>query len=83
MKYINRTISVKLPWKASDYAKSLPLRPNGFAGPVEAALEDMFPPLFTKPFPLVSTPCCIVDAEGVILAWYLPEGLTPSRQACP
>jgi hypothetical protein len=72
---------VKLPWKASDYANALPPRPNGFAGPVEEKLEELFPPLFSKPFPLVSKPSCLVDSDGIILAWYLPDGLTCSRQA--
>jgi hypothetical protein len=72
---------VKLPWKASDYANALPPRPNGFAGPVEEHLEEMFPPLFSKPFPLVSKPSCLLDSDGIILGWYLPDGLTYSRQA--
>jgi hypothetical protein len=46
----------------------------------EVRLEDMFPPLYPKPFPTVERPACIVDAEGIILAWYLPRALTVSRQ---
>lgn len=73
-------ITVKLPWKVSDYALALPPRPNGFHGPVEDAFAAMFPPLFNKPFPLVSTPSSIVDPEGIIAAWYPPEALTAARQ---
>jgi hypothetical protein len=63
-----------------DYALALPSRPNGFVGSLEEKLEEHFPPLFAKPFPLVSKPASLVDSEGVILAWFLPEGLTSSRQ---
>jgi hypothetical protein len=49
---------------------------------MEAQLEQMFPPLSARPFPMVDRPAMLVDEEGIILAWYLPDAMTASRQVC-
>jgi hypothetical protein len=43
----------------------------------EASLRWQYPLLNGV---MASTPCIIVDMQGIILAWYLPEILTDSRQ---
>ena len=78
--FIYSTFTVKLPWKISDYTKAMPPRPSGFHGPAEDGFANAFPPLFQKPFPIVSAPSSIVDSDSIIAAWYLPDGLTASRQ---
>lgn len=69
-----------MPWCAKDYLSSLPSRPNGFHGSVEEAIEINFPPAEKKPFPTLSKPAIIVDKNGIILVWYLPEALGQNRQ---
>src|SRR5260370_8572627 len=44
----------------------------------EASLRRQYPPLNGV---TASTPCIIVDMQGIILAWYLPGIMTNSRQA--
>jgi hypothetical protein len=56
-----------------DYALALPSRPNGFVGSLEEKLEEHFPPLFAKPFPLVSKPALLVDSEGLFLPGFYPK----------
>jgi hypothetical protein len=75
-----REVPVRLPWKADDYARQLPARPNGFDSFTEKRLSDQFPPLSARPFPKVTLASTLVDAEGVILAWFLPGAFSASRQ---
>jgi len=58
----------------------MPSRPNGFDSPIEDGLLKQFPPLYDVPFPTCRDPITITDSEGLILAWYLPNSLTPERQ---
>lgn len=44
----------------------------------EKSLRKRYPPLKGVTF---SAPCIIVDMQGIILTWYLPEILSESRQA--
>ena len=72
--------TVVLPWSVSDYNMHLPARPNGFFGSLEETMESLFPPLFPRPFPMVDSPCVIMDNNAIIIYWYLPGCLTLSRQ---
>jgi hypothetical protein len=55
-----------------------PLQPGTKASHAkEASLRRQHPPLNGV---MASTPCIIVDMQGIILAWYLPGILTDSRQ---
>lgn len=71
---------VVLPWSAADYCRHLPARAKGFSGSLEERMETMFPPMFSLPFPMIDTPCIIVDNTAAILFWYLPRSLTLTRQ---
>jgi hypothetical protein len=73
---------VVVPWSVVDYCAHLPARPKGFDCPREDEILAKFPPLYQRPFPTVTEPCCVVDNQGVILAWYLPRCLTAKRQVC-
>lgn len=76
----NTSLSVYVPWSAAEYDKYTPPRPSGFDGPVEERLEERFRRAYEKPFPHIQDPCVLVDIDGIILAWYLPAGLTVERQ---
>jgi hypothetical protein len=71
---------VMVPWKATEYRDRMPPRPNGFDGVIEEELLQNFPQILKPPFPTISDPVCLVDYDGFILSWYLPECLTFSRQ---
>lgn len=76
----NVGLSVYVPWSAAEYDQNTPPRPSGFDGPVEERLAALFEKAYEKPFPYVQEPCIVVDKDGIILAWYLPAGLTFERQ---
>ena len=68
-------------WDVTRYADKLPKKslPRGsdLAKAKEASLKKQFVPLdgFTA-----STPCIIIDSQGIIMAWYLPNILSSARQ---
>jgi hypothetical protein len=68
-------------WDITRYAERLPkksLRSGTKAShEKEESLRRRYPPLNGV---TASTPCIIVDMQGIILAWYLPGILTDSRQ---
>ena len=70
-----------MEWDVTRYADKLPkkLLPRGVkAGKEkEASLKQRFVPLDGV---VASTPCIIIDAQGIIMAWYLPKILSDSRQ---
>ena len=70
-----------MEWDITRYAEMLPkksLQPGTKASHAkEASLRRRYLPLNGVS---ASTPCIIVDMQGIILAWYLPEILTDSRQ---
>ena len=74
---------VTINWSANSYRDNMPPRPRGFDGPVEDELTAEFPPIFHLPYPVVEGPCILVSADGFILAWYLPNAMTPELQVCP
>ena len=47
----------------------------------EARLQKQYPPIF-KDAVFVDVPHIIVDLHGIILAWCLPDILSPERQVC-
>ena len=69
-------------WDITRYADKLGQNfPNpGTNGSItkERSLRKRYPPLKGVTF---SAPCIIVDMQGIILTWYLPEILSESRQA--
>lgn len=73
--------AVWVPWAARKYAAAMPARPTDFASPAEDRLSQLFPALHAKPYPVMAEPCIVVDRNGLILAWYLPDTLTAERQA--
>lgn len=55
--------------------------PTGQNPQLEEEITSRFPKAFPEiPHPLTHKPSIIVDRHGVILAWYLPEVLTQTRQ---
>ena len=76
------SVTVQVPWSAAEYNEHLPPRPTGFDGPIEDKMEQMFPPPFSIPFPVVNEPCSLSDGARAILYWYLPNALTERRQVC-
>jgi hypothetical protein len=71
---------VRMPWSVRDYCRNMTLRPSGFDSALEQELLKKFPPLNNPPFPTTFVPSCILDIEGSILSWYLPNCLTLDRQ---
>lgn len=71
---------VVLSWSVEDYMANLPPKPKGFSSPTEDYLEEKFPPVFQPPYRHVNEPCIVVDCNGVILLWYLPDLLSSLRQ---
>jgi len=68
-------------WDAMHYAEWLPKKPSKSgtkaSNEKEASLRQRYPPLNGV---TTSTPCIIVDMQGIILAWHLSGILTNSRQ---
>jgi len=71
---------VVLPWRVQDYVQHLPPRPTGFNREFESKIIDIFLPLHSPPYPLVTDPVCIMDNQGTLLHWYLPGCLSTDRQ---
>lgn len=71
-----------MEWDVTRYAERLPKKfsvsGTERSQAIEASLRRRYPPLNGV---TASTPCIIVDMQGIILAWYLPGILTDSRQA--
>ena len=63
------------------YADKLPKKPltrgSDAAKAKEASLKQQFVPLDGV---TISTPCVIIDSQGIIMAWYLPKILSDARQ---
>jgi hypothetical protein len=76
----NTSLSVYVPWSATEYDKHTPPRPSSFDGPVEEQLLEIVGRAYKKPFPHIQDPYVLVDIDGIILAWYLPAGLTVDHQ---
>jgi len=68
-------------WDAMHYAERLPKKPSRSGTKAlderEASLRWHYPPPNDV---MASTPCIIVDMQGIILTWYLSGILTDSRQ---
>ena len=68
-------------WDITRYVDKLPKKPlvqeSDAAKAKEASLKQQFAPLDGV---MASTPCIIIDAQGIIMAWYLPKILSDSRQ---
>ena len=66
------------------YADKLPRQPTKAgtkAGQAaEASLRQRYPPKDLATGDPISKPCIIVDMQGIILAWYLPNILKESWQ---
>jgi hypothetical protein len=71
----------KVGWDITCYADKLPKKPlaqeSDAAKVKEASLKQQFAPLDGV---MASTPYIIIDAQGIIMAWYLPKILSDSRQ---
>jgi len=68
-------------WDVTCYAEKLVKKPSK-SGTKALDLKELS---LRKRYPLLngemaSTPCIIVDTQGIILSWYLPGILTSSRQ---
>lgn len=72
-----------LPWSIEDYSKSLTPSQNISTERNEAELLRDFPPLFCNEpgelLPLQDQPCIVVDSQGIIVLWYLPDAITRAR----
>ena len=77
---------MKIDWDATRYAQRLPKQPANTgtraATDAEARLRRRYPPQGDSAAArvTVSHPCIVVDMDNVILAWYLPDILSDSRQ---
>jgi len=69
-------------WDITCYANKLPKKPcksgTKASKEKEESLKEQYPPVLKGV--TASTPCIIVDMQGIILAWYLPGVLSKSRQ---
>jgi hypothetical protein len=80
------TSAVKIDWDATRYAHRLPrkiLKPETQAAKnSEASLRSIYPPQsdLETAGATISSPCIVVDMDGIILTWYLPGILNESRQ---
>lgn len=69
-----------MPWRAADYAKSIPGNSTGRKEDIEAKLLAMFPVVFDPPKLFPAVPATVVDRDGVVVMWYLPEVLTAAQR---
>jgi hypothetical protein len=73
---------VVVNWDVTRYRDRLPMQPKMSKSKTslkrEASLKKEFPPLNGVK---ASTPCIIIDKQGVIVTWYLPGILADSRKA--
>ena len=60
-------------WSINDYIDILKIGGQE----AEEKLLRMFPPGETE---LINSPCVIVDKNGKILLWYLPQVISPKRR---
>lgn len=72
--------AVIIPWDASHYSEQVLPGLTGFNDLRESQASEHFPPLYSPPYPLVQHPATVLDSQGRILVWYLPNGFTPERQ---
>lgn len=76
--------AVQVDWDFTRYADKLQKRPaasgTGAGHKSEERLRKRYPPKKSSADLPISAPCIIVDTQGVIGAWYLPEILKESRQ---
>jgi hypothetical protein len=72
---------VRVDWDATSYEDRLPRKTINTQSKAslarEASLLKNFPPLNGV---TASTPCIIVDMQGIIVTWYLPGILNDFRQ---
>jgi hypothetical protein len=70
-----------MEWDATRYAEMLPKKPSKpgtkASDKKETSLKQRYPPLNGV---TGSTPCIVVDMQGIILTWYLLGLLTDFRQ---
>ena len=71
---------VVIPWDAVRYADRLSPRESGRNEEREAKLASEYPPPVDLLQMVVDVPSIVVDMHGVILAWYLPQVLSPKCQ---
>lgn len=70
--------TVVMAWSAEEYRNSLSSRPTGQNEAVEAKQEAKFHPLTNMP--LLERPAVVVDRDGKIILWYVPNIMTKVRQ---
>lgn len=73
---------VAVPWKVEEYVKRMGKRPTGRNDEIEAGLKEEFPPGadFGGVPGMVSDPCTVIDTEGNILLWHLPNIVSESAE---
>ena len=68
--------TVTAPWDAEEYGEAIGIQNSGMNLQREAALMEMFPPIFNH-VTFLYKPAIIVDKADHIICWYLPCLLGP------
>jgi hypothetical protein len=71
---------VATTWDIQRYCAKLTFAQTGQNIAQEELQENRFPPIFMKPFPVVSDPAVVTDRDGNTLVWYLPGIISPRLQ---
>ena len=68
---------VYIPWSIEEYSEALTKSQNISTVSQEHKIMTRFPPLFSNEatgfYPLQDEPCTVVDSNGIIVLWYLPD----------
>jgi hypothetical protein len=69
-----------VPWNVEDYLKRIGKKPTGMNGEFEDRLKQEFPPGKEIGAAVILEPCIIVDSEGNILLWHLPDIISQNAE---
>ena len=67
-------------WDVDRYCSKLSPNQTGQNLEIEALQEDRFPPILSRPFPVVMDPNMLTDCHGNIMVWHLPDIVSKETQ---
>lgn len=73
-------ITVKVPWDAVRYTDRITPKMTGRNGDAELELCTQFRPVSEGEPLVLDKPATLVDAHGIILAWYMPNLISLIKQ---
>ena len=67
-----------MPWDVRHYRDNISTKNEGMNEEFEESLKRRYPPI--NGYGKITEPCVVIDNEGIILVWYIPNILTVERQ---